>query len=44
MKTGGKKKCNKRTPVNDECNRLVFNPYFRKGKGKLKKWKSICIE
>lgn len=37
------KKCQKRTPGKNKCNRLVWNKYFKKGKGKIKKWKSICL-
>ena len=45
MKKGPGNKCNKRTPGKDECNRLVWNPYIKRGKGKMKnkKWKSICL-
>jgi hypothetical protein len=38
-----KKKCKKRTP-GKECNRLVYNPDFRKGKPKMRKWKAICMK
>ena len=44
MKKGpSNKKCIKRTPGKD-CNRLVWNQYFQKGKSKMNKWKSICID